>query len=42
MDDADTFVNLYTPDDRVQEAFVAALYGEIPFSGTAPLDMTVR
>lgn len=42
MDDADTFVNLYTPHDKVQEAFVAALYGEIPFSGTAPLDMTVR
>ena len=42
MDDADTFVNLYTPDERVQEAFVAAVYGEIPFSGIAPLDMTVR
>ena len=41
MDDAESFVNLYTSDSRVQEAFVAAVFGEIPFSGTAPIDMTI-
>lgn len=41
MDDADVFVNLYTPDERVQRAFVAALYGESEFQGVAPLDMEV-
>ena len=41
MDDADVFVNLYTPDERAQEAFVAAVYGENPFKGVPPLDMEV-
>ena len=34
-------VNLYTPDERVQRAFVAAVYGESPFKGVAPLNMEV-
>ncbi len=39
MDDAEVFVNLYTPHKEVQKAFVSAVYGEIEFSGVAPLDM---
>ncbi len=41
MDDADVFVNLYSPDDAVQKAFVAAVYGESEFKGVPPLDMNV-
>lgn len=41
MDDADTFVNLYTPDERVQRAFVEALY-EGDFQGVAPLNMEIE
>jgi len=41
MDDADVFVNLYTPDERVQRAFVAAVYGEREFKGVAPVDMEI-
>lgn len=41
MDDADVFVNLYSPDATVQRAFVAAVYGESEFKGVALLDMNV-
>jgi len=41
MDDADTFVNLYSPVETVQKAFVAAVYGEAEFKGIPPLDMDV-
>jgi len=42
MDDADTFVNLYSPNPAVQKAFVAAVYGEAEFKGIPPLDMNVN
>jgi len=42
MDDADTFVNMYSPHPTVQKAFVAAVYGENEFKGVPPLDMTVE
>ena len=41
MDDSDVFVNLYTPNEDAQRAFVSAVYGETEFRGVAPLDMTV-
>lgn len=39
MDDAEAFINCYSPDTCVQEAVVKAIYGEIGFDGVAPLDM---
>lgn len=41
MDDSDVFVNLYTPNEDVQRAFVAAVYGEHEFKGVAPLNMEI-
>ena len=41
MDDSEVFVNLYTPNEDVQRAFVAAVYGESDFLGVAPLDMEI-
>ena len=42
MDAAETFVNLYNPDERVQEAFVAAVYGEIEFKGQSPVELEIH
>ena len=36
---ANTFVNLYSYDKETLEAFVAAIYGEIPFCGKSPVDI---
>ena len=41
MDDSDVFVNLYTPNEDVQRAFVAAVYGEQEFKGVATLNMEI-
>ena len=40
MDDALVFANLYNTAEEIQEAFVAALYGEKKFEGVSPVDMT--
>ena len=40
MDDADTFINLYTPHECAQRAFVNGLFQENGFPGVPPLDMT--
>lgn len=40
MDDALVFANLYSTSAEIQEAFVAALYGEKKFEGVSPVDMT--
>ncbi len=39
MQGANTFINIYSTDDESQKAFVKALYGEIPFAGTSPIDI---
>lgn len=39
MTGADTFINLYSSDAEAQIAFVKAIYGEIPFVGTSPVDI---
>lgn len=39
MKEANNTVNLYAPDPRIQEAFVRAVYGEIPFEGVSPVDL---
>ncbi len=38
MTGANTFVNLYSPDSEAQKAFVKGVYGEIEFTGSAPVD----
>ena len=40
MDDACTFVNAYMPSCEIQESFVAGVYGEQPFMGKPPYDVT--
>ncbi len=42
MSGADTFVNIYSNAPIVQESFVKALYGEIPFEGQSPVDLTPK
>ena len=42
MSGADTFVNIYSDAPIVQKAFVKALYGEIPFEGKSPVDLTPK
>ncbi len=37
MDGANTFVNAYSPSREQMEAFVEALYGEIPMEGVSPV-----
>ena len=39
MKEAHITVNLYAQDARIQEAFVRAVYGEIPFTGVSPVDL---
>ncbi len=39
MSAAKTFVNIYSPDENSQIAFVKAVYGEIPFEGVSPIDV---
>ncbi len=39
MDDANVFVNLYSPDEQGQRVFVKGLYGELPFIGTSPIKL---
>ena len=40
MDECPVFVNGYNATPDTQEAFVSALYGEIPFVGKSPVDLT--
>lgn len=42
MDECPTFVNGYNATPETQEAFVAAIYGEIPFCGKSPVDLSVE
>lgn len=42
MSGADTFVNIYSNAPNVLQSFVKALYGEIPFEGKSPVDLTPR
>ncbi len=42
MSGADTFVNIYSNAPIVQKSFVKALYGEIPFEGKSPVDLTPK
>lgn len=37
MDDANAFVNAYSPSEGMQRAFVKGVFGEIPFVGKSPL-----
>ena len=39
MQGADTFANIYSCAPECQKAFVKAVYGEIPFVGTSPIDI---
>lgn len=39
MDDANVFVNLYSPEAAGQKVFVQGLYGELPFVGKSPVDI---
>ncbi len=39
LDDANVFVNLYSPAPEMQKAFVRGLYGEIKFVGKSPLEL---
>lgn len=39
MSGADVFVNLYGRAPALMDAFVAALFGEIPFAGKTPVNM---
>jgi len=36
---ADTFINAYSTNKETMEAFVAALFGEIPFIGKSPVEL---
>lgn len=42
MDECPTFVNGYNPTPETQEAFVSAIYGEIPFCGKTPVDLNME
>jgi len=37
MDDANIFVNAYSPSEGMQRAFVKGVFGEIPFVGKSPI-----
>lgn len=39
MDDANVFVNIYSPAPQMQKAFVRGLYGDIEFVGKSPLEI---
>lgn len=39
MTGADTFINCYSPDEENQKALVKALFGEIEFKGSSPIDI---
>ena len=41
MDDCPIFVNGYNATPDTQEAFVSAIYGEIPFQGKSPVDLNM-
>jgi hypothetical protein len=41
MANCPVFVNGYNPTTDTQEAFVAAIYGEIPFQGKSPVDLNM-
>ena len=41
MDECPIFVNGYNATPDTQEAFVAAIYGEIPFLGKSPVDLNM-
>ena len=41
MDECPIFVNGYNATPDTQEAFVAAIYGEIPFLGKSPIDLNM-
>ena len=41
MDECPVFVNGYNPTPDTQEAFVSAIYGEIPFLGKSPVDLNM-
>ncbi len=42
MDECPTFVNGYNPTPETQEAFVSAIYGEVPFVGVSPVDLNME
>ncbi|MBR2432170.1 MAG: glycoside hydrolase family 3 protein [Clostridia bacterium] len=42
MDECPVFVNGYNATPDTQEAFVAAIYGEIPFTGKSPVDLNMN
>lgn len=39
MDDADVFVNLYSPVPEGQRVFVQGLFGELKFTGKSPVEL---
>ncbi len=39
MTGAETFINIYSPDEQNQKALVKALFGEIEFKGVSPIDI---
>ncbi len=39
MENADAFVNAYSPDENSMKAFVEAIYGEISFKGVSPVSL---
>ena len=39
LDDANVFVNIYSPAPEMQKAFVKGLYGEIEFVGKSPVNL---
>ena len=39
MENADAFVNAYTPDENSMKAFAEVIYGEVPFVGTSPVNL---
>ncbi len=40
MENADAFVNAYSPEENTMKAFAEAIYGEIPFKGVSPFNLT--
>ena len=42
MDECPAFVNGYNATAETMEAFVSAIYGEIPFVGKSPVDLEVE
>lgn len=39
MEDANVFVNLYSPHPEAQKVFVKGLFGELPFVGKSPVEL---